>query len=64
MEPKSNRKMIPGYIMAGVGYAFILYSAVNYIFGLKLGTASTAIGIVFFGAGAALVRKAKRENKE
>jgi hypothetical protein len=63
METKTNRKMIPGYIMAGVGFAFILYSAVNYIFGLNLGTPSAAIGIVFFGAGAALVGKAKRENK-
>ena len=64
MESKSNRKMISGYIMAGVGFAFILYSAINYIFGLKLGIPSAAIGIVFLGAGAAMVRRAKRESQE
>ena len=64
METKSNRKMITGYIMAGVGFAFILYSAINYVFDLKLGTPSAAIGIVFFGVGAALIRKTKRESQE
>ena len=64
METKSNKKMISGYIMAGVGFAFILYSVINYIFGLKLGTPSAAIGIVFLGTGLAIVRKAKRENQQ
>jgi hypothetical protein len=62
METKSNKKMISGYIMAGVGFAFILYSAINYIFGLNLGTPSAAIGIVFLGVGMAMARKAKRES--
>jgi hypothetical protein len=36
MKTETNKKMIGGYIMAGVGFAFILYSAINYLFGLKL----------------------------
>ncbi len=64
METKSNTKMISGYIFVGVGFAFILYSAINFFYNWNFGAPSGAIGIVFLGAGIAMLRKAKRKSQE
>jgi len=55
-----NRKKISGYIMASIGFIFILLSALNYIFGWKLGTPSGAMGIIFIAVGMATVRKSSK----
>jgi len=50
-----------GYIMAGIGFIFILFSALNYIFGWKKGFPPAAIGIVFLAAGMMLVKKGRKK---
>jgi hypothetical protein len=60
----SNNKAIAGYIMAGIGFAFILFIAMNYVFGWKLGAPSGALGVIFLAAGMAIVRKSKRVKVE
>ncbi len=58
METKKRKGIISGYIMAGIGFLMILYNALNYIFGWNSGsTPLSVIGIVFLGAGMAMVRK-------
>ncbi|MCU0371773.1 MAG: hypothetical protein MUE56_00840 [Ignavibacteria bacterium] len=53
-----------GYIMTVIGFLFILYSAVNYIFGLHLTTPSAAIGIVLVAVGAAIIKKYRNQPSE
>lgn len=60
----TSKKAVAGYIMAGIGFAFILYTAMNFIFGWKLGATSGALGVIFTAAGMAMVRKSKREKVE
>lgn len=58
MEKDFNKTKVSGYIMAVIGFIFILWSALNYIFGWTAGSAPLSIvGIVFLGAGMAMVRK-------
>jgi mannose/fructose/N-acetylgalactosamine-specific phosphotransferase system component IIC len=53
-----------GYIMSVIGFLFILYSAVNYIFGLHLTTPSAAIGIVLVAVGTAIIKKYRNQSTE
>jgi|GEM_PF-1744078 len=53
-----------GYIMSVIGFLFILYSAVNYIFGLHLTTPSAAIGIVLVAVGSAIIKKYRNQSTE
>jgi uncharacterized membrane protein len=55
-----SKKKISGYIMAGIGFIFILFSALNYIFGWKIGTLPGAMGIIFVAVGMAMVRKSSK----
>jgi hypothetical protein len=58
MEKNFNKTKVPGYIMAIIGFLLILFNALNYIFGWNEGSAPLSIvGIVFLGAGMAIVRK-------
>jgi hypothetical protein len=53
-----------GYIMSVIGFLFILYSAVNYIFGLHLTMPSAAIGIVLVAVGTAIIKKNRNQSPE
>ena len=64
MPAITNKSMVGGYIMAVVGFIFIIYNAVNYIFGLKLDAPSSAIGIVFLATGMGIVRNSKKGKTE
>jgi hypothetical protein len=55
-----QKKIIPGYIMAIVGFICIIITALNYIFHWKLGLPPAAIGIVFLAVGMGWVRKARK----
>jgi hypothetical protein len=56
----NQKKIIPGYFMAIVGFILIIISAINYIFHWKMGLPPAAIGILFLGVGMSWVRKGKR----
>ena len=47
--------------MAGIGSAFILLAALNYIFGWKLGAPPAGIGIVFLAVGTTRIRKSRKQ---
>jgi len=60
-----EKKKMYGIIMAGVGFVFIIISALNYIFGWKCGSPPAAIGIVFLSIGMMWIRKSKQgENSQ
>lgn len=60
MQTNHKKKLISGYIMAICGFILILITAMNYLFGWKLGIPPAAIGIVFVAVGMALIRKIKK----
>jgi hypothetical protein len=60
MEYTTKSKKISGYIMAGIGFIFIIIGALNYIFGWKLGAPPGVMGIIFVAAGMAIVRKSSK----
>lgn len=64
MNKGFDKKTIPGIIMTTVGFVFILITALNYLFGWKLGVPPAAIGIVFVAVGMAMVRKARIKDSE
>jgi len=49
-----------GYMMAGIGFAFIIFSALNYIFGWKKGVVPAAMGLVFFAVGMMIVKRSRK----
>lgn len=61
MDTIFDKKITSGYVMASIGFAFLLLAALNYIFGWNLGAAPAGIGIVFLGAGMARVRKSRNQ---
>lgn len=61
MKNDAKRKLIPGYFMAIIGFILIVITALNYLYGWKLGIPPAAIGIVFLAVGMGWIRKAKRE---
>ncbi|OFY43702.1 MAG: hypothetical protein A2X18_09670 [Bacteroidetes bacterium GWF2_40_14] len=61
MKTNIDMKMTSGYVMASIGFAFLLLAALNYIFDWKLGAPPVGIGIVFLGAGAARIRKSRNQ---
>ena len=60
MRDKKKVGRVNGYIMAAVGVANIIITALNYIFGWKAGLPPAALGIVFLGVGMAWIRRLKR----
>jgi len=60
MPKKKFNKKNYGLIMAIIGFICIIITALNYIFGWKLGTPPAAIGIVFLAVGMAWVKKSKK----
>ncbi|MFA5848751.1 MAG: hypothetical protein WC833_02620 [Bacteroidales bacterium] len=59
MKTKFDTKITSGYVMASIGFAFILLAALNYIFGWKLGAPPAGIGIVFLAVGTTRIRKSR-----
>jgi hypothetical protein len=54
-----EKRQLPGYIMAGVGFAMLLINAFSYIFNWDLKSpVSSIIGIIFVGIGLNIARKA------
>lgn len=64
MKNSFDKKTIPGYIMAAVGFVFIAIMALNYLFGWKLGAPPAAIGIVFLAVGMVWVRKSGTQKSD
>lgn len=59
---KNKKGIIPGYIMAIIGFLLILYNALNYIFGWNAGsTPLSVIGIVFVVVGMGIVKKSRKK---
>ena len=56
-----KKNLIAGYIMAICGFICILISALNYLFGWKMGLPPAAIGIVFLGVGMVWVKKSREK---
>ncbi|MFA5108746.1 MAG: hypothetical protein WC492_04420 [Candidatus Micrarchaeia archaeon] len=57
-----DKRKIAGYVMAIIGFLFILYTVLNYSLGWNLDVPPAAIGIVFLGAGIAIVKKSNKQN--
>lgn len=61
MKNSNERKVIYGYLVAGIGFILILLTGLNYLFHWKWIVPHAAIGIVFLGAGMALVRRSRKQ---
>ncbi len=61
MKTNFDKKITSGYVMASIGFAFLLLAALNYIFGWKLGAPPVGIGIVFIAVGATRIRKSRNQ---
>lgn len=61
---KVDKKMIPGYIMALIGFLLIILWAINYLFSLKIGLPPVVFGVIFLALGIANIKKAKTTPKE
>ena len=55
-----KKKKVSGFIMAVIGFISILISALNYIFGWKLGALPAPMGIIFVAVGMAIVRRSSK----
>lgn len=60
-DDKTDSKMISGYIMAIIGFAFLILNALNYIMNWKLKLPSVVLGIVFLVIGMGWVRTMKKK---
>jgi len=61
MKTNFDMKMTSGSVMAGIGFAFLLLAALNYIFGWKLGASPVGIAIVFLAVGTTRIRKSRNQ---
>lgn len=64
MKKTFDNKRVPGLIMAIVGFVLIIITALNYLFGWKLGVPPAAIGIVFVAIGMGWIRKAGKQKAD
>jgi hypothetical protein len=62
MKNTFEKKRILGYLMAICGFILIVCTALNYLFGWKVGVPNTVIGILFLAIGAVWVRKSKKSD--
>lgn len=60
----TGKRKILGNIIAVLGLGFLLFNAVNYIFGLNIGNSVfVVIGLVMVVFGAGLIKKEEGKNK-
>jgi len=57
MKKAFSNRTVPAIIMAIAGIILIVITALNYIFGWKMGLPPAAIGIVFLAVGMAWIRR-------